>query len=165
MSTTTPESVAQKLPDVDQDKIAVVKDDAREIAQDVRRHSTQMVNEATQQVHSVSEEVMTQLQEHAGTQTERAATQLRTFSEQARALAEGRTEEAGQLPQLAQEATQRLGAFAQRLETGGIDGAMDDVRTFARRKPGTFLLIAGAAGFLGGRMLRATKDEQTPKVV
>jgi hypothetical protein len=41
---------------------------------------------------------------------------------------------------------------------------MDDVRTFARRRPGTFLLVAAAAGVLAGRATRgaaaARKQEQ-----
>ena len=53
----------------------------------------------------------------------------------------------------------RLGEGGRRaadyLEDRGPEGLLDDVQEFARRKPGTFLLIAAAAGFAIGRLGRA----------
>lgn len=137
-----------------------VKDNAQKVAGDVREHGLQLTHEATQQLHGIAGEATTKLREHGSQQTDRAAQQLRSLTEQARAFAEGRTDEAGQLPQLAQQATEKLQTIADRLESGGLDGAMDEIRTFARRKPGTFLLAAGVAGFLGGRVLRGAKAAQ-----
>lgn len=133
------------------------KEGAQQVMQDVRTQGSQLTQEAKQQFHGIAQETSSQLRDHASTQTDKAAQQLRSLSEHARAFAEGRTDEAGSFPQYAEQATQKLETFVQRLEDGGIDGAMDDIRTFARRKPGTFLLAAGAIGFLGGRVLRGAK--------
>jgi hypothetical protein len=133
---------------------------AQEVAHEARQQGMQLAQEATQQFQTVAQEASTQLREQASSQTERAAQQLRSLSDQARAFAEGRTEEAGQLPAYAQQATEKLSDFAQRLETGGIDGVMSDARQFARRRPGTFLLACGIAGFAAGRMLRGAKAVQ-----
>ncbi|RHA44104.1 hypothetical protein D1825_03040, partial [Cellulomonas rhizosphaerae] len=38
------------------------------------------------------------------------------------------------------------------------DEALAEVRSFARRRPGTFLLVAAGAGLLVGRLTRALKD-------
>src|SRR4051794_9887559 len=77
--------------------------------------------------------------------------------------------------------TQGLAALAPRLVSErarqistSIEGrepqeVLEDVRSFARRRPGTFLLGALAAGVLAGRLLRGAKDangtpdlQQTP---
>ncbi|RHA44441.1 hypothetical protein D1825_01260, partial [Cellulomonas rhizosphaerae] len=38
------------------------------------------------------------------------------------------------------------------------DEALAEVRSFARRRPGTFLLVAAGAGLIVGRLTRALKD-------
>ncbi|KZX21445.1 hypothetical protein [Rathayibacter tanaceti] len=56
------------------------------------------------------------------------------------------------------------GAVAQWLEERDPSQLLDDVRSFARRRPGAFILIAAATGLVGGRLLRAltaeAKDEK-----
>ena len=42
-----------------------------------------------------------------------------------------------------------------RLEGGGASGIADELSTFARRRPGTFLAAAALAGFAAGRLARA----------
>jgi len=51
--------------------------------------------------------------------------------------------------------------LATRLDQGGLDAVMADMRSWARRQPGTFLLGAVAAGFVVGRVVRAVKDDGT----
>ncbi len=58
---------------------------------------------------------------------------------------------ASSLVQKGAGATERL---ASRLDEGGIDAVMADVRSFARRQPGAFLLGAAAVGFVAGRLMR-----------
>jgi hypothetical protein len=70
-------------------------------------------------------------------------------------LAEGRPEEAGQLSAYAQKAAGKVTDVAERVEARGVEGALDDMKSFARRRPGVFLLGAGIAGFATGRLLRA----------
>jgi hypothetical protein len=44
------------------------------------------------------------------------------------------------------------------LDSHGPDEVLDEVRSFARRRPGTFLLIAAGAGVVLGRLTRGLKD-------
>ena len=44
---------------------------------------------------------------------------------------------------------------ADKLESGGVDVALADLKGFARRRPGLFLMGAVAAGFATGRLLKA----------
>ena len=46
----------------------------------------------------------------------------------------------------------RSSAFAEYLGKSGPDAAMNELHDFARRRPGTFLIAAVAAGFVVGRL-------------
>jgi hypothetical protein len=46
---------------------------------------------------------------------------------------------------------------AERLESGGLEGALSDLQGFARRRPGVFLLGAAAAGFAVARLVRGAQ--------
>jgi hypothetical protein len=52
------------------------------------------------------------------------------------------------------EGAQAANRFASRLDEGGIERAVADVRSWARRNPGGFLLGAAVAGFVAGRLAR-----------
>jgi gas vesicle protein len=169
MSTSTQDELKQKAQDVasrareatenlqQSDGVQGAKQNAQNVASEARQQGAQLKQEAVQQARGIADEATTQLQQHASTQTERIASQLRQFTDQAQAFMEGRKDEAGPLPQYAQQATEKLSGFAERLEQGGADGALRDVRNYARRKPGTFLLFAGIAGFAAGRMVQGAK--------
>jgi hypothetical protein len=59
---------------------------------------------------------------------------------------------------LAQEVSDRVRALGSHLENRDPGQLLDDARDFARRRPGTFLVGALAAGVVAGRMFRATAD-------
>ncbi|WP_460528354.1 hypothetical protein [Flindersiella endophytica] len=46
------------------------------------------------------------------------------------------------------------------LDHRGFDGLLTEVRSFARRRPGTFLLGATVAGFMIGRLAKATASSE-----
>jgi hypothetical protein len=77
---------------------------------------------------------------------------LHDTSVQLRKMAE--SADGGVLVDLAHNAATRLDGVASRVERDGIDGLLDDVRSYARRRPGTFLVAAGVAGFVVGRLAR-----------
>ena len=72
----------------------------------------------------------------------------------------GRPDEAGPLAGLPRRRPARVSAIADRLETGGPQGLLDDVTDFARRRPIVFLAAAGGAGFVVGRLARAGRAVQ-----
>jgi hypothetical protein len=149
---------------------APMADRAKETAAAARGAAGDVAADATQQVRRVADEVGSQardlydttrveLKTQAEARTERAAEGLRAFSGQVRALAEGRPQEAGRLAGLARDAEGRLSQVAERLETRGVDGVLDDVGQFARRRPLVFLAACAGAGFVLGRFVRAARAD------
>ena len=59
---------------------------------------------------------------------------------------------------LAQEVADRARSLSRHLDQREPGELLDDVRRFARQRPGTFLLGALAAGVIAGRLLRGTRD-------
>ncbi len=84
-----------------------------------------------------------------------AAAGLQSLSGQLSALRDGRPEDAGALTDYLSEAEQRVSGLADRLQSGGAQGAVDDLSRFARRRPGLFLAGAVGLGFLVGRLARS----------
>src|SRR5215212_3257817 len=130
---------------------------ARQVASEASRQASQLTSEALSSARSLVGEATGSLREQAGQQTERAASGLRTLSDQVRALAEGRPDEAGPAGDYARQAGEKLQQVAERLESGGLEGALSDLQAFARRRPGVFLLGAAAAGFAVGRLVRGAQ--------
>ena len=62
----------------------------------------------------------------------------------------------GLAPDLVRQASSAIGDLAGRLDYGGLDTLVADLKRFARNKPGTFLLGAAAAGVIAGRLARAS---------
>ena len=103
------------------------------------------------------DETRSALRSQARQGTERTAGALDNLSAQFRALASGDREGAGELGRYADQASERLRAVAQRIGSRGFDGLVDDVQSFARRRPGLFLAAAAASGFAAGRLFRGAQ--------
>jgi hypothetical protein len=126
----------------------------RDVASEAAGQVSTVVGSAKEQINTLVGDTRTQVQQQAETQAGRAAEGLRNLSQQFGALAEGRTSEAPQLQQYLSSAQQRLSDVATRVETRGPQGLMEDLTSYARRRPGMFLLAAVGAGFAAGRLMR-----------
>ncbi len=139
----------------------VARDEARDVAGDVRDEAKAVASEAATQVHNVVDSTRSALRTQARQSTERASGALGDLGSQFRALAEGDPEGAGALGRYADEAGARLRSMADRLNSKGVDGVVDDVQAFARRRPGAFLAIAAASGFVAGRLFRGAQESSS----
>lgn len=158
-------AAATEFPPADRDthaesaEDAPVTDRAKEAASkvtgDAADQAKAVAGEARQQVRNVVSQAGDELRHQAQAQNSRAASGLQTLSGQLSALAEGRTEESGPLAGYLDEAQTKVREIAQRLESGGPEGVVDDVTRFARRRPGLFLLGAIGVGFAVGRLVRS----------
>jgi hypothetical protein len=128
-----------------------VGNQAQNVAADIRR-----------QVAVVSSRTKSELRSQADDRAAQAARGLRTLSTQATALAHGRTDEAGDLTSLLGRLGSETEALAERLETRGTGGLLEDTSRFGRRQPMLFLGLALGAGVLAGRALRAGATTTTP---
>lgn len=168
----------------------VAKQQAAEVAGTVKEQGSavtgalqaggqRVVSEAANQVGHLSDQVQTQFKEilgrsqeeftgRASEQTDKAAVQLRSVAGELRALAEGRPDDAPRARDYVGQAAERVEAYAGRLDRDGFAGVANDLGRFARRRPGTFLLGAVAAGFVAGRLARGAQavngsDDSSPQ--
>lgn len=115
--------------------------------------------EAKEQVRGLAEqaksEVSSHLQDQGKQGKDRITGTLSTFGDDLAGMAENSS---GLAADVAQEVAQRVRAFTDHLERSEPSDLLDDVRRFARRRPGTFLVGSLAAGVVVGRLLRGTKD-------
>jgi hypothetical protein len=127
--------------------------DAKAIAQDAKSEAMAVAGEAKEKARDLAVDARQQLRQQADQQAGRAAEAMRALSEQLSTMAGAA--DAGLAPDLARQASSTIDQFARKLDEGGLDALVGDVKRFARNKPGTFLLGAAAAGLLAGRLTRS----------
>jgi hypothetical protein len=167
----TAKEQAADVKDTAKEQAAAVKQSAASAAQDVagtaKQQAAQVAGTAADQARQVAGELRTQVNEQAGQQQQRAASGLRGLAQGLADMAEGKGAPSGQAQSLVREAADRLHLAAGRLEDRQPTELLDDVRAFARRRPGVFLLGAAAAGFLVGRMVKGAvssgDDDEQPE--
>jgi hypothetical protein len=135
------------------------RDEARGVADDMREEAAAVVSEAGTQARAMADEARHALQQQASDGTARAAGAVDQLAGRLRALADGNTEQAGDLQGYVRDLGDRLGGVAGRMQERGLDGLVDDVQSFARRRPGLFLAAAAGAGFAAGRLFRGAKAD------
>lgn len=125
----------------------------RQVASEAAQRVTEVTQQASEQARQFAQRAQGEVREQAASQTQRAATGLRDLAQQFRGLADGQTE-SGFAADAARQLGDNVNQFAERLEERGFDGTVDDLRQFASRRPGLFLLGAAAAGFVTVRLGR-----------
>jgi hypothetical protein len=153
------QQVASVAVDQGQQVAKAAAEQARDLADTAREEAAQVSQELSEQARSLLEETKGQLQEQAQTQVGTLAETLRRFGTQGQALADGRPSEAGPLPEYLRTAAGRLEQLANDVDARGVEGLVEDVQAFARRRPGVFLLGATAVGFGVGRLIRAKSSD------
>ena len=153
-------------PSREGDKIETAKAESAEVAETAKQAGKDVMSEVGEQTSAVArtakdqfDQLASQTRQEVKAQTEQRSEQLavrlQTWAGQLRALAEGRVDDAGELRGLMGDAQRRLESYASSLRERGPEGVLQDVRQFARRRPGMFLLAAGVTGFAIGRIVKA----------
>ncbi|NJC23816.1 hypothetical protein BJ994_002892 [Arthrobacter pigmenti] len=127
-------------------------DSAKNVASTAGSEAKNVAHEAGAQARNLLGELGSDLKSQAGTQQQRVSEGLRSLSDELRSMADN--SEGGTAQQLVQQAAQRTGNAASWLDGRDPGSLLDEVTGFARRRPGTFLLIAAGAGLLAGRLAR-----------
>lgn len=159
-SASKPQQVADTAKSAASDVASTAASSATDAAGEAATQAKVVVGEAKRQVGNVVDQTRLELSQQADVRTQQAAAGLRTLADQVSALADGRPDDAGPLAGYLGDAQLRASAFADRLESGGPQGLVDDVTDFARRRPVVFLAAAVGAGFLVGRLARAGRAAQ-----
>ncbi|ROT32323.1 hypothetical protein [Micromonospora sp. HM5-17] len=113
-----------------------------------------IAREAGQQAQNLMGQAAAQLREQAGAQQQRAADGLRSLGDQLRAMSD-RTDQPGLATDLVRQAADRVQQAAQWLDQREPGMVLEEVREYARRRPGIFLAGAALAGVIAGRLTRS----------
>ena len=152
---------AARLGDESKRVTATATDGAREVVSQAADEVSSVVGQARDQIDTLIGDARHELQQQADARSAQAAEGLRGLSHQFAALAGGRPGDADQLVHYMQSAQHKLSDVATRIEQRGPQGMLDEVTSFARRRPGVFLLCAAGAGFAIGRLVRSGALTQT----
>ena len=123
---------------------SVASDEAKQVATDVR-----------DQARGLLDETKNQVQDQSRTQRDRLVDTLRTFGDDLDGMAQDRD---GLASGAAREVAQRVRTISERLDGREPSELLDDLRSFARRRPGMFLAGALVSGVVVGRLLRGGRD-------
>ena len=143
------------------------REETSNLAQDVRERASEVTGEVFEQGRNVVEDARQQVEAKAAAGTQQLATAFRNLGSQTQALTEGRPEDAPDLLEYACRAADgfygaadRLYGLSQDIQEEGVGKVLDDLQSFARRRPGAFLLGAAVAGFGLGRAVKAEKERR-----
>jgi hypothetical protein len=114
-----------------------------------------VVAEAKQQTQALLDDAKTQLHEQSRSQRDRLVQTLGTLGDDLDRMA-GQAD-SGLAGELVQKASERVRGISSRIDGREPAELLEEVRDFARRKPGTFLLGALAAGVVAGRFARGAQ--------
>jgi len=125
-----------------------------EVASTAKDQARVLTEEARHQARELMTTTRQQLAEQAEERAQHASRGLRSIADQMQALNEGRPQDAGTVAQWTGEIQERFRRWSDRLESGGVDGALRDLSSFARRRPLVFLGACMAAGVVVGRLVK-----------
>ncbi|GAA1119873.1 hypothetical protein [Arthrobacter flavus] len=138
-------------------------DAAQSVAQTAGTEARNVADEASTQAKNLLGELGSDLKEQAGASQQKAAMGLRSISDELGSMADN-GDQSGPANSLVRQAAQRSGDVAGWLEGRDPGSLLEEVKGFASRRPGTFLMMAAGAGLLAGRLTRglagAGSDEQ-----
>ncbi len=125
-------------------------DQAKNVAGETKRQAQDLISQAGSQV-----------QEQATMQKDKASGGLRTVADELRSLAQGNGSQNEMITGLTQQFADKAQEVADWLEQRDPSSLLEEARSLARRKPGTFLIGAALAGVLAGRMTRGVISAQS----
>ncbi|SHN74475.1 hypothetical protein [Cryptosporangium aurantiacum] len=128
------------------------KDAGSDVARTASDQASQVAGEAKAQAADLLRTTKDEVSGQVDAQRQRLVSALRTTGDE---LGSGRDQHSALTAELTQRAGDYTRRFADYLDAKGPDAILEDVRSFARRRPGTFLLLAGAAGVVAGRVFRS----------
>ncbi|MDT0165827.1 hypothetical protein Q9R32_09680 [Actinotalea sp. AC32] len=133
------------------------KESGQHLAHEAKSQAKEVGREAGQQARQLVDSGRRQLTDEASSQQQKLAGGLRTFGEELQTMA-GASEQPGLATDVARQISDRVDTLAEWLEQREPGDLLQEVKTFARNRPGTFLAIAAGAGLLAGRLTRGVKD-------
>ncbi|MFP7761173.1 hypothetical protein [Marisediminicola sp. LYQ85] len=133
-------------------------DAAGRVAGVAKDEASNVAREAKSQISNLVGEAQSQLRDQAGTQQTRVASGLRSIGDELTGMADS-SEQSGVATEVVRQVASRADGVATWLDDRDPGSLLDEVTSFARRRPGTFIAIAAVAGILAGRLTRSLKAD------
>jgi hypothetical protein len=128
--------------------------EAKNVAQTAKVEAANVASEVKASTRDLLHQAKADLTDQAGTQQQKAAEGIRTISSQLHTMADA-SDQPGIAADLIRQAAERSQSVASWLENRDPGSLLEEVKSFARQRPGTFLLVAAGAGMLAGRLGRS----------
>jgi len=143
----------------------VAKDQAAQVTQGAVQAGQHVAGVAKEQVANVGAEAGRQakdllsqagseISQQASSQQQRLAQSIRSLGDELHKMTQPGEQASGPAADLARQGAQHTRQLASWLEQREPGEVLEEVKNFARQRPGTFLLLAAGAGLLAGRMTR-----------
>lgn len=138
---------AQAAKQAGSDVASTATDKAKDVAQEAKRQARDLAGEARDQLSG-----------RIGDQHQNLISNVRSLAEELEAMARGESSpdgsSGGVAHELVSQASDRARSIADWLDGREPGELLDELRSFARRRPGAFLLGATLAGVAAGRLTR-----------
>ena len=154
---TTDQSAAARAKDV----ASTATDEGKHVGSVAKEEVQNVAGTAAEQARNVASDAISQLRDQLTEQTsgqrDRLVETLQSLGDDLERMAD-QASEGGIATDLVREVADRARSLRNSLDGRDPGQLLDDVRGFARRRPGTFLVGALAAGVVAGRLFRGAAD-------
>jgi hypothetical protein len=162
-----PATGATGVPTGQQPTTQVARDEAKDVGRTAADAGRHVAGTAAEQAGNVAQEVKAQARDLVGearsqvrnqalSGQQKAADGIRALSQELRQMAD--SGQSGTVSEVARQAASRVDGVADWLGQREPAELFEEVRMFARRRPGAFLLGAALAGVVVGRLTRGAVD-------
>lgn len=135
---------------------STAKDEAVGVVETAKSEVGAVAHEAKDQVRDLYHQTTAELKEQAAVQQRRVADGLRSVGGELGTMAQGA--DGGVGADLVRQASSRIEGVAAWIGDRDPGSLLTEVKSYARRKPGTFIAVAALAGIVAGRLTRALSE-------
>lgn len=140
-----------------QEAAGTAKEQGAEVASTAADEVKHVAGEAKAKATDLLSEVKAQVDEQSKTQLQGLASKLGELGDELDALVRGDGSSEGTVTDVARQLSERTRSLSNHLADREPSELVADVRSFARRRPGAFLVGAAAAGLIAGRLTRGAQ--------
>lgn len=150
--------------DVAKDQASQVSDTAKDAGQNVadtaKDQASQVAGETKHQAKKLVGSATGEVQAQVGAQQQKLAGLVSSMADELHGMASN-SSESGPVTDLVRQASSKGSEIASFLEDREPRDLLEEAKSFARRRPGTFLAICGIAGVVAGRVTRGAVAANT----
>lgn len=139
------------------DAAATAKDEGAHVADTAKDEVQKVAGEAKEKAADLLGDAKAQIGDQSKTQLQYLVTKLEDLTSEIDSMVDG-SDVQGTVTDLARQFSDKTRALSSHLSGREPQDLLDDVRSFARQRPGAFLVGAVAAGVLAGRLTRGVKQ-------